>query len=388
MRSLGRILCFLLLWVSLFLTSVHGAPIYVKTDGFEGKGQGFAQMREKECLYIVPYHVVENATKIELIYLGGNTSLAEEMETFADQDIVVLRLKKGQKKVSCFSKKWPSRITVENRLKSLEGKNHQIELKFLTEDGIENRKRVSVDRFDYNTIFISPLREVDRIFPGMSGSILTIDGERVGILMSLDLVGGKYQVIRLDHLKNLLDNFWREPIVTAKNIKKTVKFLNKVFKANPFEGGDDEDPYIKTTRIRLTESGKIFIKTDIHFKEYSPAMDKYKESEAYLEDLQVNSTKKNKIILGCVNKGSKCFETTVYYRDVLNVDTMHGIFCESNFWSPACHWEWVKKDTYSKSSFAIRFRRDSRLGKKIKNAFEHLVILGEKNPNFVTNDPY
>lgn len=166
------------------------------------EGRGMLRARSGECFLITPYHVVEYVDRVTLVGLGRREAEAQ-LETTYQEDVALLRVSRSTP-MDCGGP-WDDgsglgdRITSASRgiLQSMEGSG-------------ELRRR-PVDIVSAGDAVFIQIREVnpeDRLYQGLSGSVLLIGSRPAGMLMGMDPSTGAGIVMRLDHLSNLTRSFF------------------------------------------------------------------------------------------------------------------------------------------------------------------------------------
>lgn len=186
------------------------SDVYLKIDANEF-GQGVFRQRGRECLIVVPTHVVENAFKIEATTSEKLQYSAEVLESFPG-DVSILRIV-NEEGLQCRHPNWSGKVYLNGLLE----REKQGELRTMVADGSIRITDVDVVGYDkYRNINVRPQNREETIAKGASGSPLYIDGQFAGILLSVKNDIGN--VIRLDALTNTLSLFFGDTLPVSKAV--------------------------------------------------------------------------------------------------------------------------------------------------------------------------
>ena len=189
----------IIIFVVFFSVESFGSDAYVNAE--EEIGQGFFRARGSECFFITANHVVENATKIELITPDRLRYKASVITTYPD-DVAILRVELPID-TACPKSSWDS----GKKLKVLLNMEMEGKVKTLLEDGSFLQTAVVIKAFDSNRyILITPKNSNIQISKSFIGSPLFIADKLAGMLQSV--LNGVGYVFRQDTLNNTISLFF------------------------------------------------------------------------------------------------------------------------------------------------------------------------------------
>ncbi len=178
-------------------TAVAGLPLVaVRTE--DQRGTGILRERAGDCIALTPYHVVARAFEITVVGPQRLVSKATLLSKY-EGDLDLAFLKVSEPRFPC-PPQWDEGKDLDDVLdEASEGEVESVE-----EDGSRTRRRVRLVRREKTRIGVRPIDPHDELFQTLSGSILTIRGRPVGMLMRVETDSGMGEVLRLDHLSNVI----------------------------------------------------------------------------------------------------------------------------------------------------------------------------------------
>lgn len=185
--------------ICLLMTSAAGYASDAYVDAEEEFGQGVFRQRGHECFFLTPKHVVGDADEIRL-FTEGKAEYPGKLERVYDIDLAIVR---SDDVLPCENRKWES----GNRLRYLLDNFDDGVIKTRRPDGTLAQTRVFItEKGDPTRLSIKPRSVKDALQKGNSGSILYIDGEMSGMLLSVkDGVG---TILRQDAMHNTVKTFF------------------------------------------------------------------------------------------------------------------------------------------------------------------------------------
>lgn len=191
--------------LSLLVATVAEAQVFLRAGEV---GQGVLRARGGECFIIAPEHVVRDGSAVTVISEHRRQGNAEVEERYSG-DVAVLRVATTSP-LPCPGP-WDAAARLRERLPSaVEGL-----LESRNEDGSLQRRFVRISSHDSRFITVRPHSAQDALFRGLSGSLLRIGGTPAGMLLQVDAESGEGVVLRMDHLTDIVRNFFDIPATVA-----------------------------------------------------------------------------------------------------------------------------------------------------------------------------
>lgn len=194
------ILLFLLMLLNISFALAQ-ETVYIEANEF---GRGIIKPRAAECFAIVPLHIVEGNSNIEIIGEKNAKTKGELIQATAN-DLAIVRTTMG---AELYCEDWKVDGSYDRILEnSVEGF-----LKIRQNDGGFKLIQVDIKEVNESNITIEPKKSNDVFSKGMSGSTLftNVDGEKIclGMLMEIDSENNEGYIFQLDDiLANLHDFF-------------------------------------------------------------------------------------------------------------------------------------------------------------------------------------
>lgn len=194
---LGSVL-FLIVLPSTLLANPLSA--FVESDEM---GQAILLNRLEVCYAIAPTHVVHEGYYAALV--GARSSApkgeADEGVSFG-YDLTLMRVQGGIEKYCTESYR---RVPSQNEIISNATTGHILTAGSM---GSMTRQHVSIIDTGLLYLYVSPINQEQPFMKGMSGSLLEIDGNPAGMLMSVDAETGNGKVLRYDRLMETIAPFF------------------------------------------------------------------------------------------------------------------------------------------------------------------------------------
>jgi hypothetical protein len=189
----------------LLLASVCEAQVFLRSQEI---GQGVLRARGGECFVLAPEHVVSSGAPVTVIAEHRRQGIAQVEATYAG-DVALLRVDPSAL-IPCAGA-WDAAAQLRERLTSaVEGT-----LETRNEDGSLQRRFVRITSHDTRFVTVRPAAAADALFRGLSGSLLRIGGTPAGMLLQVDAETGDGVVLRMDHLSDIVRNFFDVPMPVA-----------------------------------------------------------------------------------------------------------------------------------------------------------------------------
>lgn len=173
-------------------------------------GQAQLLNRLGECYAVTPAHVMGKEWYASLVGQGAGAARGDGdlLQTFG-YDLAILRVSGG------LSRKCGGALgRVATLDKLLSGASSGSVLS-VNGDGSVTRRRVTLKDADLLYVRIRPHAAQDELFQGLSGSLLEVAGQPVGILMSVDASTGEGKALRYDRAVETLRPFFGMSPATA-----------------------------------------------------------------------------------------------------------------------------------------------------------------------------
>jgi hypothetical protein len=186
-------------------------------------GQAILFTHGNECFAITPAHVIDKAGgdlfDVEVQGSGGLRAKGIYKEIYRFDSAVDLSLGSvnGSITTECGGQFGAIDLDVANTLeKSTEGSIHIMDSK-----GELTRMRALVESTDFQFVFLSPNSQSKQIIKGMSGSLIAINNNAVGMLLT-----GEGKALRMDRISELVKPYLNSSEKSKAVVKKNE--LNKV----------------------------------------------------------------------------------------------------------------------------------------------------------------
>jgi len=170
------------------------------------RGQGLLVLRLNACYAITASHVMGERTIASLIGGDGRGLLGEGrlLVKFEKEDVALLRVT-GALVHGC-----GGGMEKTHRLDGVLSRRTRAELSFVVDDGGIGRIPLVVTDIGPEFLRVLPTRPVDSFWQGLSGSLVTVSDEPVGILVSVNR-DGQGKAIRYDRALQRVREFFATP---------------------------------------------------------------------------------------------------------------------------------------------------------------------------------
>ena len=196
MKSL---ILFLLLFVPIFsIQASEELPAIALVQATE-QGQGVLFKYRDDCYAVIPTHVLANDIFASLHGSSKKAGMgdADLIESFG-YDLSLMYLS------GSLSKSCQYRYNRHIDLNRLLSESAHATISTVNEDQTVSRRNVRVDDTGLLYLRVTPTREMDQLYKGLSGSLVTIEGQAVGMLMKVDPETGAGSVLRFDRIVETL----------------------------------------------------------------------------------------------------------------------------------------------------------------------------------------
>lgn len=174
--------------------------------------QGQAQLltRLGECYAVTPAHVMGKEWYASLVGQGGGAARGDGdlLQTFG-YDLAILRVTGGLAR-NCGGAL--GRVAILDKLLSGASSGSVLSI---NADGSVTRRNVTLNDAGLLYVRMRPRTAQDELFQGLSGSLLEVAGQPVGILMSVDASTGEGKALRYDRAVETLRPFFGMSPATA-----------------------------------------------------------------------------------------------------------------------------------------------------------------------------
>lgn len=171
-------------------------------------GQGVTIRHGSQCYLLAPEHVIGDPSRITIAGRGRHRSTAEKVQTFG-YDLAISQV--GGAFAEVCTEELKQAAVAETLQKS--GVSY---VQTANEDGSVNRRQVLIVDEDPLYLRVRPTTPGDRLFQGLSGSLLILAGVPVGMLMSVDPASGHGTALRYDRLQETVAPFFETRATQAK----------------------------------------------------------------------------------------------------------------------------------------------------------------------------
>lgn len=250
-------------------------------------GQGTFRTRGHECFFITAQHVVEDASKIDLVTGGRKKYGAKLVREFGEEyDTAVLLVDDND---ACKNSVWNKGVGLSKVLKE----NEQGVLKVRNDSGGLISIRVFVRENLQNYLVIEPMNPSDNIAQGYSGGTLYIDDYVAGMLLSVE--NGRGTVFKQSSIDRIVSLFFEEESYETDNIIKFTKYVQGDTSAL---AGDVVAHFEGDIKAKETDSYSLQLKRNSPILLATPKMEKGARF-----DLQLLTAKK-KVLKQATNLGA------------------------------------------------------------------------------------
>jgi hypothetical protein len=179
------------------------SPISVFVDAGTEIGQGLLVSHNQNCHLITPAHVVSGTSFVYLSGRGGKPPLGDGIGGMVfGYDLSVLDVE-GE----LFSQCGQPFDSVNRKIEKYLVVDSLGEVNIVNQDGSVYRVPVAIVDQSLTYLKIKPTDVSDQFLKGMSGSLLTVQGEAIGMLMSVS--DGVGNVLRTDRLLETITPYFR-----------------------------------------------------------------------------------------------------------------------------------------------------------------------------------
>lgn len=175
-----------------------GAAEQIAVAGAQ-EGYGLLRARGAECFAIAPRHVVQGAARLRVTTANGVMAPAR-LEREYDADLAILRIEPG---LAC-----PARLEVPADLRRRLKPGQRGVVTSTGPGGAVESRYVLIDRWDDDTIEFRPESTRDAMRPGLSGSLLLLDGEPAGMVLEIDTRTRRGRAYRMDFVVHTVARFF------------------------------------------------------------------------------------------------------------------------------------------------------------------------------------
>jgi hypothetical protein len=207
-----RILLPLVLSLS-FANSQAMEQVFIDSDEF---GQGFITKHLNRCFFIAPFHVVKDSVFLNLIGDDSQRSIGEgQLIQEFGYDLAVGSVE-GKLASNC--------TTQFNALESNTNKiesNNTFAISTVNADGMVSRQNMIAVETNLTHIIVQPVSNEHMLYKGMSGSLLYLDDEPLGMLQSIESNTGFGKVLRFDRLLETLNPFFNGNSSLTPSVEKS-----------------------------------------------------------------------------------------------------------------------------------------------------------------------
>ncbi|MFW8567083.1 hypothetical protein [Orrella sp. 11846] len=255
-----RSIVFVLMLMIGYISNGFAAQVVVLSNDTPPReiGQGFLTAYGNQCLLIMPTHVAQeggvNFRREGRVSIFGSVSNGHDLG-----DDVSLFSVRGVNIGQCGSSMSILPRAVDNKLRNARA----VQTRFINGDGtIGQMAVVVVDNDQAEYLRIKPLIEGEQIFKGLSGSLLTVEGDAIGMLLSVHARSGVGTVIRQDTLLKKAEQFLRqignvvkenEDVDQQQSSLKLIAWDSLPIKSTT---SDSESKDLSTSTMRFAYAGK------------------------------------------------------------------------------------------------------------------------------------
>lgn len=204
---------------SLFFSAVQAEQnISVFVDAGEEIGQALLVKHAGACQAIVPTHVVEKSSFISLFGRGNRPPLGDALGVANfGYDLSVMQID-GELALEC----GPLFDGISRNVESLLNEDPRAQVNTVNPDGTVSRFPLTIMDQSLTYIFVAPTYTEYKLMKGMSGSLVTVSGKPLGMLLSVNGESGIGKVIRIDRLLETVTPYFRsDKVVSAGALVKS-----------------------------------------------------------------------------------------------------------------------------------------------------------------------
>lgn len=193
----------------LCFSAVHaGQNVSVFVDAGEEIGQAMLVMHAGACQAIVPTHVVEQSSFISVFGRGNHPPLGDALGiTSFGYDLSVMQID-GELALECgllFD-------GISRNVDALLNEDPRAQVNTVNPDGTVSRIPLTIMDQSLTYISVAPTYTEYKLMKGMSGSLVTVNGKPLGMLLSVNGESGVGKVIRIDRLLETVTPYFRSGI--------------------------------------------------------------------------------------------------------------------------------------------------------------------------------
>lgn len=185
--------------VLFFGVAAHAQQAHVSS---QENGQSLLLGRLGQCYAVTPAHVVGQAGFANLTGPNRVMGDAELLQVFG-YDLALLQLNDSPLRLLCKDAVRPT-VVIDEALTS----SAAAVVQSLNDDGSIARRRVSVLDHDMLYLRVRPESANDRLFQGLSGSLIAAGEQRIGMLLSVDPGTGIGKALRYDRMLETVAPFF------------------------------------------------------------------------------------------------------------------------------------------------------------------------------------
>lgn len=178
-------------------------PVFVRAGE---DGRGVLRGRAGDCFLLTPEHVLAGRADVSLIAAGRLEGRAE-LEGRYPPDLALLRVRSG---LGCDGF-WDEGRKLDDLLAGAE----EGTIVSAGPEGSLERRRVRLVSTDERIVRVRPVETADRLFAGLSGSLLEVSSRPAGMLVQVDVESHEGIVYRQDYVSDLVRRFFDASVKTA-----------------------------------------------------------------------------------------------------------------------------------------------------------------------------
>lgn len=220
----------LLLFISSFsIASTKNISVFVDAGG--EAGQGLLVSHAGTCQAIVPTHVVKKSSFISAFGRGNKPAIGDALGiTSFGYDLSVMQID-GELATEC----GPLFDSISRNVDSLINEDQRAQSNTVNPDGTVSRIPLTILDQSLTYVVVTPTYASDKLMKGMSGSLITVKGKPLGLLLSVDHISGAGKVIRIDRVLETISPYFHKSPTATKVAKKTFESTDKRIDGNIVE---------------------------------------------------------------------------------------------------------------------------------------------------------
>lgn len=207
--------------------------VYERGNG-QGGGRGITRKRGDDCFVVAPDHVVRGDTAREpphpvRIMASKNRPIATTFLAPLEGDLAILLVDPTSPHASTLCAAWPRRIWTIRQLHEMSrrGTSPEGRLIGVNESGGDESMEIKLYDVDPATrhFYIRPLRDGERFVPGISGSLVYVNGRAAGIVKGVIADSNTASVQSLEAAAEKLDPYFETQFPPSRRLIRTSLFL-------------------------------------------------------------------------------------------------------------------------------------------------------------------